>query len=335
MWVDAEEKKNDFQTLRLPWYLHPERDARWREEQTKQLGQRGAAQECDTDFLTSGDNVVDLLILKEYEDKRIRDPIEVRRGQSLWIFDAPKADKDYMVCADTARGDGSDFSAAHVLELDTVTQVAEFKDQLTPAEFGDLLVSLATEYNDALLVVERTGGLGWATLQQIINRQYKNTFYSSSDLKIVDIHRQHTNKYHSADKKLLPGCETSIATRPLVISKIDTYFRNRAVDIRSIRTINELKTFIWDGGKPQAAKNYNDDLVMALGFGLWTRDMALRLKQEGILLTKSLLDKIHIPQPTDNIPIYTAKSISTGKSQWEMKTGGKSGDVENLTWLLR
>lgn len=343
MWVEAEKKKNDFHTLKLPWHLHPERDQGWRDEQTKQLGPRGANQECDCDFLTSGANVIDLLILKEYEDHTvpmkpefgIRDPIEMRRGHSLWVFDTPKSDRDYIVCADTARGDGKDYSAAHVLDLETLEQVAEFQDQLIPSEYGDLLVSLATEYNDALLVVERTGGLGYATLQQIINRGYKNTFYSSSDLKIVDIHRQFTNKYHRDDKKLLPGFETSTSTRPLIVSKLDTYFRERSVNVKSVRTINELKTFIWDNGKPQAAENYNDDLVMSLGFGLWIRDMALRLRQEGILLTRTLLEKIHVEQQNEKTPIYTAKAMSSAQSQWQMKTGGKPGDTESLVWLLR
>lgn len=335
MWVDAEKKKNDFKTLRLPWHLHPERDQRWRDEQTKQLGERGANQECDCDFLTSGVNVIDLVLLKEYEDTRVKDPIELRRGQTLWIFEPPDPNKTYLVSADTARGDSSDYSAAHVFDIETLTQVAEFQDQLPPAEFGDLLVSLATEYNDALLVVERTGGLGYAALQKIIDRGYKNTFYSSNDLKIVDVQHQYTNKHYRAEQKVLPGCETSTATRPLIVSKICDYFRERSVDIRSIRLINELKTFIWENGKAQAAENYNDDLVMALGFGLWIRDTALRLRQEGILLSKALLGKIHVEQDNNQTPIYTARTISTGQAQWQMKTGGKPGDVETLTWLLR
>lgn len=335
MWVEAEKKKNDFHTIKLPWTLHPERDQRWRDEQTKQLGARGASQECDCDFLSSGANVIDLLILKEYEETKVRDPIEIRRGQALWIFDPPNPGKDYIVCADTARGDGSDYSAAHVLEMDSLVQVAEFQDFCTPAEFGDLLVALATEYNDALLVVERTGGLGYSTLQKIIDRGYKNTFYSSNDLKIVDVQRQLSNKFNRDEKKCLPGCETSSATRPLIVSKIHRYFLDRAIDIRSIRLINELKTFIWDNGKPQAAENYNDDLVMALGFGLWIRDTALRLRQEGILLTRTMLDKIHVESQNDQTPIYTARAMSTGQSQWQMKTGGRPGDTESLTWLLR
>ena len=45
MWVNADRGRNDFKTLKLPWQLHPKRDERWREEQTKQLGVRGANQE--------------------------------------------------------------------------------------------------------------------------------------------------------------------------------------------------------------------------------------------------------------------------------------------------
>jgi len=124
----------------------------------------------------------------------------------------------------------------------------------------------------------------------------------------------------------------------LVINKIESYVKERMVDIRSIRTINELKTFVWENGKAQAAENYNDDLVMALGLGLWVRDTALRLRNEGILLTRKMLDKIHVTQQQNQTPVYstrTAKIQQGAKEQWEMKFGNKPGDVESLTWLLR
>jgi len=332
-WVEAERKKNDFHTLRLPWNLHPERDQTWREEQDKQLGKRAASQECDCDFLTSGNSVIDLMILKEYEETRVKDPIEMRRGQSLWIFSLPEDGHDYIVCADVARGDGSDYSAAHVLDVETLEQVAEFQDQIPTKDFGDLLVVLATEYNDALLIVEREN-IGWAVLQQIRDRQYKNTFYSSSDLKIVDVEKQLTNRFAHDDKKLQPGFSTNVGTRQLVVNKLEAYFRERSVIIRSIRTINELKTFIFENGKAQAAENYNDDLAMSLGIGLWVRDTALRLREQGIYLTKKMLDGIHVPQP-DQTPIYTAKQQAVGQEQWRMKIGYGQGKTEDLTWLLK
>ena len=57
-WVSAENAENDFLPIKLPWYVHPERDETWRKRQDELLGDpRLAAQECDCDFSTSGDVV--------------------------------------------------------------------------------------------------------------------------------------------------------------------------------------------------------------------------------------------------------------------------------------
>ena len=52
-WVGAEEGRNDFNTIRLHWTVHPERDQDWRDEQERLLGPKGAAQECDCDFVSN------------------------------------------------------------------------------------------------------------------------------------------------------------------------------------------------------------------------------------------------------------------------------------------
>ena len=66
-WVDAEEEVNSFHPIKLHWTVHPERDEVYRREQDKLLGPGLAAQECDCDFLTSGQMVVDGVILQEYK----------------------------------------------------------------------------------------------------------------------------------------------------------------------------------------------------------------------------------------------------------------------------
>ena len=80
-----------------------------------------------------------------------------------------------MIAADVSRGDSSDYSAFHVIDVESCTQVAEYKGHLSTKDFGNLLVAVGTEYNDALLVVENAN-IGWATLQQIIEREYKNLY---------------------------------------------------------------------------------------------------------------------------------------------------------------
>jgi hypothetical protein len=59
-----------------------------------------------------------------------------------------------MVCADVARGDGTDFSAFHVIDVDTLEQIAEFKGKINTKDYGNMLTNIANEYNQALLVVE-------------------------------------------------------------------------------------------------------------------------------------------------------------------------------------
>ena len=101
-----------------------------------------------------------------------------------------------------------------------------------------------------------------------------------------------------------------------------------AVDIISKRTLSELETFIWKNGKAQAMDGYNDDLIMALGIGLWVRDTALRLRQEGIDLTIKSLGGIQ--QQIQESGFYGGSSMDD--NPWSMKVGNQD---EDLTWLIK
>ena len=178
-WTRAEASENDFLPIKLPWYVHPERDDAWRKRQDELLGDpRMAAQECDCDFSTSGDIVFYPEYIEYYEKTYLKDPLE-RRGadQNLWVWESPDYTRNYMVVADVARGDGKDYSACHVIDIENNVQVAEYKGQIGTKEYGHLLVGLATEYNEALLVVENAN-IGWATIQVCIDRAYPNLYYS-------------------------------------------------------------------------------------------------------------------------------------------------------------
>jgi len=345
MWVGAEENndgrlgKNGFHPIKLPWDLHPERDPEWRRiEGEKQGNPKKAAQEFDCDFIATGDNVVDLGIVEWYKKTKKKEPVDTRGvDKGLWVWQFPDYSHTYIVSADVARGDGADFSAAHVIDvsLETPTQVAEYKGNLGTKDFGNFLVALATEYNNALLIVEREN-VGWSTIQTIIDRDYKNLFYSSADLKYVDVQRQLTNSHASEEKKLVPGFSTNIKTRPLVIAHLEQFFREKAIDIFSARTFAELETFIWKNGKAQAMEGYNDDLVMSLGIALWVRDTALRLRQEGIELTRIAVEGMN-RNKSDHAPVYKSQQAQVGQQAWKMKTGrngfGKD-NYEDITWLL-
>jgi hypothetical protein len=325
-WADAESNINGFHTIKLHWTVHPERDQQWRDEQTQLLGERGAAQECDCDFIASGHTVVDGPLLLEYDSKCI-DPIE-RRGfdGNYWVWEYPDYARDYIVVADVARGDGGDYSAFHVFDVELVKQVAEYKGKIPPNEFGNMLVTVATEWNNALLAIENAN-IGWAAIQPALDRGYQNLHYTYKDDGYTDADVQLKKGYDMKDKsQMVPGVSTTTRTRPLMISALEMYMRQKTPIIRSKRLIQELLVFVWLNGKAQSQQGYNDDLVMSFCIGLWLRDSTLKLRQQGIELNKRALSQF---QKTDTV-IYTGKSSNVNDS-WKWNNGQND---ENLTWLL-
>ena len=149
----------------------------------------------------------------------------------------------------------------------------------------------------------------------------------SKDLKYVDVEHQMKNKYRADEKQMVAGFSTTSKTRPLIISKLDEYFREKAVIIRSNRLIDELFTFIFNNGRAEAMKSYNDDLTMALCIGLWVRDTALRLRQEGIDLTKRTLGGISSNQQYEGV--YGGNNMAD--NPWKMKIGDEFEDLSQ--WL--
>lgn len=324
-WIGAEDGTNDFNFIKLHWSVHPEREQEWRDEQDKLLGPSLAAQECDCDFITSGRGVIDGLLLENLKETSVREPMEKRGIDSnYWIWQPPNYTKNYVVSADVSRGDGTDYSAFHIIDVESLEQVAEYKGKISTQDFGNMLVNVASEYNNALLVVENNN-IGWAAIQQVIDREYPNLFYTSKDLQYVDVQHQITNKYRVQERNMVPGFSTTQKTRPLIVAKLEEMFREESVVVHSQRLIDELFVFIYNGNRAEAMTGYNDDLVMSFAIALWVRDTALRLRAEGIELSKRAIQGIG-----QNSGIYTSEVQKN--DSWEMDV---KGEKEDLTWLIK
>ena len=96
--------------------------------------------------------------------------------------------------------------------------------------------------------------------------------------------------------------------------------------VRSKRLIDELFVFIWNGQRAEAQRGYNDDLVMAYCIGLWVRDTAFRLRQEGMALQRKALSS------------FTTGHNSSAYSNTEEEDSWKwdvQGEQESLEWLIK
>jgi hypothetical protein len=323
-WQKSEIGDNSFVPIRLPWSVHPERDQIWRDRQDNDLGIRLAAQECDCDFATSGDTVFEPEIIGWFE-ANMMDPLEKRGVDgNLWIWEQPDYNKSYLVVADVARGDGKDYSACHVFDVESATQVAEYRGQIGTRDYGHMLVGLAAEYNDALLSIENAN-VGWDTVQTAIDRGYRNLYYSpKQDAMTSD---QWARRYEN-NNNLVAGFTTSVKTRPLMIEKFREYAHEKSCVIRSKRLIEEMKVFIWKNSKAQAQDGYNDDLVMSFSMGLYLRDTALRFRKSNIEQDRAIMSGFSV----DRGHMNSYNAFGNGKpNPYKIPTDHGS---EDISWLL-
>ena len=328
MWVKAQENQNGFIPIKLPWTVHPERDQQWRNQQDAELGDRMASQECDCDFTTSGNTVFNPELLSYYEKTYLCEPVEKRGVEgNLHIWEYPDYTRKYMVVADVARGDSKDYSAFHIIDIEEAKQIGEFKGQIGTKEYGHMLVAIATEYNNALLVIENAN-IGWNTIQVVIDKGYQNLYYSPKGDAGTSAEAFLAKGYDVTDtSKMVPGFIMSMKTRPLTIGKLDAYMREKSVTIQGKRTMEELRTFIWKNGRAEAQTGYNDDLVMSLATACYVRDTALKFAQQGVDITRAALKNWSKSAPA----IYTG-GVSKKDAGWTQDLGDKGN--EDLTWLL-
>ena len=163
----------------------------------------------DCDFLGSGNSVIESDILSFYEQTYIQEPVERRfMGGDFWIWQYADYSKPYIISADVARGDSSDYSAFHIIDIESCEQVAEYKSQIDTRTFGNMLVSVAAEWNNALLVVENAN-VGWDVVNTIIEKGYRNLYYSPRAYG-----EMHMDKWmDKMDKEqTVPGFTTSVKT---------------------------------------------------------------------------------------------------------------------------
>lgn len=338
LWSEAEQGNNRFNTIKLPWNLHPQRDQEWRDAQTKQLGQKQAARQCDCQFASSGDNVISNEVLQALDKECISEPIQKMHHDELWVWRFPQKSENYILSADVARGDGSDFSAFQIIAIQKNQQVAEFKGKISTTEFGQLIVRTARMYNDALVIVENAS-IGWAVLQEIINQGYKNVYYHKKDYKYIDpeLHSKIRQSKVLQKQRDIIGFTTSSRTRPLIIERMITIIQNREFIIHSKRLLNQFWTFIWLNGKQQAMRGYNDDLVMAMAIGIWVRNTAYIIRREARAFAKTRLSGInsglnlkHVQQSQVSSGFFNSNNAFDQLHQNKIEVGNELIDLNDF-----
>jgi len=329
-YTEADQGVNDFYPTQLMWDVHPDRDREWFEKETRNMSRRQIAQELECNFNTSGETVMHPDDIKRIFDG-IRDP-KHRTGfdRNFWIWEEYQDNCSYLLVADVARGDGKDYSVFHIIKLETMEVVGEYQGKPTPDIYANMLFSAGKEYGNCLLVVENNS-VGFAVLDKLVDLQYPNLYYS-----VKSTHEYVSQLEAEVMSNSVAGFTTSQKTRPLIVAKLEEFIRNKLITIYSLRTVNEFKTFIWNNGRPQAMRSYNDDLTMALAIGCWVRDTALETSQRDLEYQKAFLGSM----------IKSTTKISTAipgmhgyDKRYDMESGLKNDNEikqqKEVMWLYK
>ena len=340
LYMDADTGHNDFKCHKFMWWLHPERVAGlqddpdrpgfktspWflKEIESANMSPRDVAQELECNFNGSGDTFIQNKDIRWLEAVT-NDPFRMENwDRGLFIWRDVDPNEKYMVSADVSRGDGRDYSAAHVWRTSVMEQVAEYKGKIPPDEFASLLVDISNRYNKALLVIENVG-IGLACLGHVGVLGYENVYFSrkgdNTGGEAVNM------KWGAFDDELVPGFTTSSKTRPLMLAKMEEFIRNKSLTMNSKRYAEEIKTFIWNNGRAEAQRGHSDDLTMAAAIGVWMRDTYLMPQFAHSGMNEKLLSGIGMTRTYNNqIPGASKDPVHARKNVWMGVTGAPNGE---------
>lgn len=286
----ADKKENEFNPIKLDWTVDPTRDEAWYKTTTSGMSKRQFAQEFGASFLMSGDTVIDPedieRIKKQLNEFKILNPsLPAYLGvtRKTWIWEDSDPSRDYLISCDVARGDGEDYSTFVIIDISTFKTVGTYKDKIKTDDFAEWIYQVGEEYNNALVIVENNT-YGWGVLQKLISMKYPNIFYT--DKKTMELIEGYIDENRN---DIVPGFPTNPKTRNLVITTLEECIRNKKITIYCPRIIEELESFIWERGKPQAKRGKNDDLVMALAIACFVKEVTYSKFEKTANLNKLFL----------------------------------------------
>ena len=305
-YTEAEEGKNDFNPIRLPWDVHPDRDQEWFAKETRNMSRREIAQELECSFNQSGEGVFHPDDMEVIRTSLVEPTHKTGMDRNFWIWEGYQEGAEYLLVGDVARGDGKDHSAFHIWRLDTFEQVAEYQGKPNLDDYSHIIYDASKEYGFCLTVVENNS-LGIAVLEKL-----KELNHQAFITSVKGTHQYVDKLQAEAITNSIIGFSTTPKTRPLIIAKLEEFVRNKLIKINSARLYNEMTTFIWNNGRAEAQRSYNDDLVMATAISCWVRDTALVVNQRELDYRKAMLS-----------------SISTSKTKYDSRI--ENGGIQSKT----
>ena len=174
-------------------------------------------------------------------------------GRYLKVYRPPQRGAEYVIGCDVAAGfRGGDYSAAAVVERESLQLAACWHGHMEPELFARETLLLARWYNRALLIPEANNH-GIAVLGELKRAGYGH------------VYRRRNGE---------PGFLTTQNSKAALVGALAAYIRQDACRVRDRETLRECLSYVYDDkGHTNAMSGAHDDRVIALGLAVyWLTD---------------------------------------------------------------
>ena len=260
-WNDAENGRNDFIPMFIPYWKIPGRDEKWAEEQKRQLGELKFNQEVLCKFLGSSLTLIGADHIGRMSAKHIAYSID-----GLDVYETPQKGHNYVMVADTAKGVGGDYSAFTVIDITKVpyTIVAKYRNNtISPMLYPNVIYKIGNTYNQAYVLMEINSS------EQVAHILYQDLEYEN----ILFVNRSTKGQIISGgfggSGSTAYGVQTDKKVKRVGCLTLKSLIEEKKLLITDADTISEISTFIEKRGTYRADDGYHDDLVMTLVLFAW------------------------------------------------------------------
>ena len=261
MWIDAEEKRNNYTPIEVHYTQVPGRDEKWRQETIKNTSEVQFNQEFLCEFLGSTHTLIDASKLRSMVFKK-----PVFSKNNIDVYEEPIKKATYCMIVDTAQGKGQDFSAFSVFDVSQIPyrQVAKYRDNnISPMLYPNIIYQVGMKYNTAFILLE-INDMGAQVAETLhYDLEYENVMITSMK------GRAGQQIGGGFSKNIQLGIRTSKQLKRIGCATLKEMIETDKLIVPDFETIAELTTFASRHNSFEAEEGAHDDLAMTLVIFAW------------------------------------------------------------------
>ena len=262
LWVDAENKRNDYIPIEVHWSEVPGRDEDWKEQTIRNTSPEQFQQEFECEFLGSVNTLISPAKIKTMA---YLNPIKT--SGSIEMFEAPIKDHTYVATVDVSRGVDKDYSAFVVFDVTKMPfkVVAIYKNnEIKPFVFPNVIDQVCKGYNHAHILTE-VNDIGQQIAEALqFEIEYDNILMTTQKGRAGQV----LGAMFSGRGSSL-GIRMTKQIKRIGCANAKTLIEGDKLLINSFKIIEEMSTFAKRGQSWQAEDGSNDDLMMCLVMFGW------------------------------------------------------------------